>query len=315
MKAWIADDYGPPSRLRFGEIETPRVSQGSVLVRMRAAAINPFDVKIITGAVKDFMPLKPPYVPGMDGSGVIDSVGAGVTEYAPGDAVLGFFTAGGTLGEFAIISPGANGLARKPDALDFAHAAAIPETGLTAMTILRAFELREGQRLLIIGATGGIGLFLTQLARLRGAHVVATARAEDREYIRSLGADDDVDYAAGDVVTQVRKRYPDGVDAVVDVINSGEALLATAGALKAGGTLVSSLYGPDQSAYPNGVSVHYIQDSPQPGDLAELARLASTGKLRVEIGKTYPIVEAPKALSDLTDPTKHTRGKLVVTTS
>ena len=315
MKAWIADGYGPPSHLRYGEIETPGVGRGSVRVRMRAAAINPLDVKLITGAVKDFVPLRAPYVPGMDGSGVIDSVGAGVTEYAPGDTVFGLFSAGGTLGEFAVISPDASDLARKPDTLDFAHAAAIPGAGLTAMTILRALDLREGQRLLIVGATGGIGLFLTQLARLQGAHVVATARAEDREYIRSLGADDDVDYAAGDVVTQVRKRYPDGVDAVADVINSGKALLATAGALKPGGTLVSSLYGPEQSAYPNGVNVHYIQNSPQPGDLAELARLASTGKLRIEIGRTYPIVEAPKALSDLTDPTKHTRGKLVVTIS
>jgi NADPH:quinone reductase len=150
---------------------------------------------------------------------------------------------------------------------------------------------------------------------LRGAHVVATARAGDRDYIRSLGADEDVDYAAGDVVSQVRKRYRDGVDAVADVINGGDALLAIAAALKPGGTLVSSLYGPDQSAYPNGVRVHYIQSSPQPGDLAELARLASAGTLRVEVGKTYPFTEASQALSDLLDPTKHTRGKLVVTIS
>jgi NADPH2:quinone reductase len=312
VKAWIADDYGPPSSLRFGEIETPRVADGTVLVRMRAAAVNPFDVKLITGAVKDFVPLKAPYVPGMDGSGVIDSVGAGVTEYAPGDAVLGFFTAGGTLGEFAVIS-GGSGLARKPDALDFAHAAAIPEAGLTAMTILRALDLREGQRLLVVGATGGIGLFLTQLARSRGAQVVATARAEDREYIRAIGADEAVDYVVGDVSTQVRARYPGGVDAIADLVDSGAALLAIAAALKRDGTLVSSLYGPEESAFPNGVRVHYIQNRPQPGDLAELARLAAMGKLRVEIGKIYPFVEAPKALSDLTDPAKHTRGKLVVT--
>lgn len=315
MRAWIADDYGPPSRLRLGEIDTPRFNDNAVLVRMRAAATNPFDVKLITGAAKDFMPLKAPYVPGMDGSGVIDSVGAGVTEYAPGDAVLGFFTAGGTLGEFAAVSADAKVLARKPEELDFEHAAAIPEAGLTAMTILRALDLREGQRVLIIGATGGIGLFLTQLARLHGAHVVATARAEDRDYIHSLGADEDVDYAAGDVVKQVRGRHREGVDATVDLINSGEALLATAAALKQGGTLVSSLYGPEQSAYPNGVTVHYIENRPEPGDLAELARLASTAKLRVEIGKTYPFDQAPKAFSDLTDPTKHTRGKLVVTIS
>ena len=315
MKAWIADGYGPPSQLRLGDIEIPRVGNDSVLVRMRAAAVNPFDAKLITGVVKDFMPLKAPYVPGMDGSGVVDRVGAGVTEYAPGDAVVGFFTTGGTLGEFAVISTLANSLARKPDGLDFAHAAAIPEAGLTAMTILRALDLREGQRLLIIGATGGIGLFLTQLARTQGAHVVATARGKDREYIRSLGADEDVDYAAGDVATQVRKRYPNGVDAIADVINSGEALLASAAALRQGGTVVSSLYGPEQSAYPNGVSVHYIHTSPQAGDLDELAQLASSGRLRIEIGKKYPFVEAPQALSDLRDSTKHTRGKLVVTIS
>ena len=315
MKAWIADDYGPPSRLRLGELETPSVGAYEVLVRMRASAVNPFDVKIVTGAVKEYVPLKPPYVPGMDGSGVIERVGSGVTDYAPGDAVVGFFTAGGTLGEFDVIAPSANGLARKPDALDFAHAAAIPEAGLTAMTILRALDLHEGQRLLIVGATGGIGLFLTQLARLRGAHVVATARSGDSDYVHALGVDDDVDYAAGDVVGQVRKHYRDGVDAVADVINTGEALLAIAGALKPGGILVSSLHGPEQSAFPNGVRVRYIQNSPQPGDLAELAQLASTGRLRIEIGKTYPFVDAPKALSDLTDQTKHTRGKLVVTIS
>jgi NADPH:quinone reductase len=314
MKAWIAEDYGPPTSLRFGEIETPRVTQGFVLVRMRAAAVNPWDVKVITGAVKDFAPLKAPHVPGIDGSGVIENVGSRVTEYAPGDAVLGNFTRGGTLAEFAVINPGP-GLTRKPDALDFVHAAAIPLAGLTAMTILRALDLHEGQRLLIVGATGGLGLFVTQLARLRGAHVVATARAEDRDYIRSLGAEDDIDYAAGDVVTQIRNRYRDGVDAVADVINGGDALLTIAAALKPGGTLVSSLYGPDQSAYPNRISVRYIQTSPQPGDLAELARLASAGTLRVEVGKTYPFTEASQALSDLSDPTKHTRGKLVVTIS
>ena len=315
MKAWIADGYGPPSQLRLGDIESPHVESGSVLVRIRAAAVNPFDVKLVTGAVKDFMPLEAPYVPGMDGSGVIASVGSSVTEYAPGDAVLGFFTPGGTLGEFASISARAIGLAKKPDILDFIHAAAIPESGLTALTILRALDLRDGQRLLIIGATGGVGLFLTQLARLRGADVIATARPEDRDYAGSLGAEEVVDYTTGDVVTQVRERYPDGIDAIADVVNSGEALLATARALKKAGTLVSSLYGPEQSAYPNGARVLYIQNRPQPGDLSELAGLASTGKLRIEIGKTYSFLEAPKALSDLMDPTKHTRGKLVVQVS
>jgi NADPH:quinone reductase-like Zn-dependent oxidoreductase len=312
MKAWIADDYGPPSHLRLGDIEAPVAGNGDVTVRIHAAAVNPFDVKLITGAVKDFAPLKAPYVPGMDGSGVIASAGGGVTGYAPGDAVLGFFRAGGTLGEFAVISAASNGLAKKPASLDYEHAAALPEAGLTAMTILRALNLSEGQRLMIVGATGGLGLFLTQLARLRGVHVTATARPDERTYVSTLGADEDVDYTAGNIVAQVRERHVEGVDALADVVNSGESLLTSAGVLKRGGTLVSSLYGPPESAYANDVKVRYIQNDPQPGDLSELARLASSGKLRIEIGATYPFSEAPKALSDLLDPATHTRGKLVV---
>jgi NADPH:quinone reductase len=315
MKAWIADDYGPPSKLRLAEIDAPSVKSDSILVRMRAAGVNPFDVKLITGAVKEFVPLRFPYVPGMDGAGVIESVGDGVTEYAPGDGVIGFFSKGGTLGELASISARGNHLARKPSALEFVKAAAIPEAGLTAMTILRALDLREGQRLLIVGATGGVGLFLIQLARLRGAHVIATARAEDRRYIHSVGADEDVDYSAGDVIAQVRTRYPDGVDAIADLIDTGAALPAAAQALKTKGTLVSSLGGPEQSAFPNAVTVHYIQNSPQAGDLAELARLAAAGTLRIEIGRDYTFAQAPNALTDLLDPSKHTRGKLVVAIS
>jgi NADPH:quinone reductase len=315
MKAWIADDYGPPSRLRLGETEPPSLTGDDVRVRMHAAAVNPFDVKLITGAVKDFAPLRAPYVPGMDGSGIVESVGSAVTDYTPGDAVVGFFTKGGTLGELAVVSTRANGLTRKPEALDFVHAAAIPQAGLTAMTILRALDLRDGQSLLIVGATGGVGLFLTQLARLRNANVIATAREEDRDYVRSLGAVEDVDYASGDVAEQVLVRHRTGVDAAVDLINRGDALLSTARAVRVGGTFVSSLYGPKQSAYPNEVTVHYIQNSPQPGDLTELVRLASTRQLRVEIGKTYPFAEAPQALSDLSDPKKRTRGKLVVAIS
>jgi NADPH:quinone reductase-like Zn-dependent oxidoreductase len=280
---------------------------------MRAAAVNPWDVKFITGAVKEFAPMKPPYVPCMDGAGVVESLGAGVTDFAAGDPVVGYFTAGGALGELDVIAANAKSLAKKPDALDFVHAAAIPQAGTTAMTILRALDLREGQRLLINGATGGVGLFVTQLARLRGAFVIATARPEERDYVRSLGASEEIDYTKGDAFAQARERYADGVDAIVDLINTGEALLKSAAALKQGGALVSSLYGPDQSAYPNGVKVHYIQNKPQPGDLAELAGLASTGQLKIEIGKTYPFGSAPQALTDLTDPGKHTRGKIVVT--
>ncbi len=313
MKALIVDKYGPPSAARLAEIDAPKVQDGHVLVQMHAAAINPFDDKLITGTVKDFVPISFPYVPGMDGAGVIAEVGKGVESWKKGDTVFGMFAKGGTLAEFASISANEKRLAHKPDGLDFAHAAAIPEAGLTAMTLLRAADVRAGQRVLIIGATGGIGLFATQLSKARGARVIATGKASDDEYLRSLGADEVIDYTAGDPIAQVRKRYPEGVDAVIDVINTQEQLLPVAGALRSGGTLASSLFGPEQSAFPQGVTVKYIQMDAHPGDLDDLAQRAANGTMRIEIGKKYPLSQASQALADLEDPHKHTRGKLVVT--
>jgi NADPH:quinone reductase-like Zn-dependent oxidoreductase len=253
-----------------------------------------------------------PYVPGMDGAGEVAELGNGVQGWQKGDAVLGQFVRGGTFGEFALISASDKRLARKPAALDFEHAAAIPEAGLTARTMVRTANLRAGQTVLLIGASGGIGLFLTQLAKAEGARVIATGKAGDIEYLRALGADDVVDYTAGDTVAQIRQRYSDGVDVLFDVVNSGDALIRNAQVLRESGTLVSSLYGPSQDAFPNGANVHYIQLTAQDGDLEDLAQRAAGGKLRVEIGHRYDLSQAGQALADLVDPAKHTRGKLIV---
>jgi len=312
MKAWLEGDYGPPSQLRLGENATPEPKDGEVLVRLRAAAANTFDVKLITGAVKEWMPVRFPFIPGMDGAGIVESIGTGVTEYAQGDAVFGMFTKSGTFAEFATVSARDVRLARKPDGLDFVHAAAIPEAGLTALTILRAADIHEDQQLLVIGATGGIGTFLIQLARARGVHVIATGRASDAGYVRSLGAQDFVDYMAGDVIKQVRERYTEGLNAVIDLIDAGEKLIPIAGLVRRDGTLVSPLSGPDQSAFPEDVNVRYIQNDPHPGDLADLGRRAASGELRVEVSETYPFDEAKQAFVDLADPKRHTRGKLAV---
>jgi len=311
MKALIVDNYGPPQAARIGEIDKPQLKDGSLLVKIHAAGINPFDYKLITGAVKDFMPISFPHVPGMDGAGSVDEIGKGVQGWQKGDAVLGMFDTG-TLAEFALISAKSTRLARKPDALDFARAAAIPEAGLTATTIVRATAIRQGQTVFVIGATGGLGLFAIQLLKSRGAHVVATGKAIDAEYLRQLGADNIIDYGAGDALEQVHQRYPNGVDVVVDVINTGDALLRDAQVMRQGGTLVSSLYGPEQSSFPSGTTVHYIQLKAQDSDLDDLALRAASGELHVEIGQTYAFSEAAQAFIDLYDPAKHTRGKLVV---
>ncbi len=311
MKAIVVDEYGSPKNARLADVDAPKVKDGFLLVRMHAAAVNPFDVKIVTGAVKDWISVEFPYVPGMDGAGEVVDIGEGVRNWRKGDGVLAQFPRG-TFAQYALISANEKKLARKPAALNFERAAAIPEAGLTANTMVRAADLKAGQTVLIIGATGGLGLFATQLAKAEGVRVVATGKAEDEQYLRQLGADEIIDYAGGDVITQMVQRYPKGIDVVLDVINMGELLLRNADVLRESGTLVSSLGGPGQDAFKKNVSVHYIQLTARDGDLEVLARRAAEGKLRVEIGGTYDLAQAPQALADLLDPAKHTRGKLVV---
>ena len=323
MKAVVVDAYGSPQNARLTDVDTPKVKDGYLLVRMHAAALNAFDYKIVTGMVKEWWPINFPYIPGMDGAGEVVDVGGGVQNWRKGDAVLAHFP-GGAFAQYALIPADDNKqaikanaldfgmLAIKPDALDFGHAAAIPESGLTAKTMVRAGGLKAGQTVLIIGATGGVGLFAVQLAKAEGVRVVATGGAKDEEYLRELGADDVIDYAGGDTITQMIQRYPTGIDAVFDLINMGDALLRDADVLRESGTLVSSLSGPDQGAFKKNLNVRYVQLTAHDGDLDDLARRAADGKLRVEIARTYDLAQAPQALFDLTDRAKHTRGKLVI---
>jgi NADPH:quinone reductase len=311
MKAIVIDGYGPPQNARFADVDVPNVKEGYLLVRLHAAALNAFDYKLVTGAVKDWMHITFPYIPGMDGAGEIAEVGSGVQNWRKGGAVLAQFPRG-AFAQYALISANDKKLAIKPDALDFEHAAAIPESGLTAKTMVRVAELKSGHTALIIGASGGVGLYAVQLAKAEGARVIATGKTEDVQYLRDIGADDVIDYAGGDTIAQVVQRYPNGIDAVFDLINSGEALLRDADALRESGTIVSSLGGPGQDAFKKHVNVHYIQLTAHDGDLEDLARRAAEGKLRVEIGGTYDLAQVPQALSDFTDPAKHTRGKLVI---
>lgn len=312
MKALVVDSYGPPQNARAGKVDVPKLKDGHLLVRMHAAGVNPFDYKLVTGAVKDWVPVKFPYVPGMDGAGEVVEVGAGVSNWNKGDAVLGMFGIGGTFAEYAVVSATEKRLARKPERLDYKHAAAMPEAALTARTCVRAAAVAPNQTILVIGATGGVGSFVTQLLKAEGARVIATGTTNDVDYLTNLGANEVIDYSQGDTIEHVKQRHAQGVDAIVDLVNSGEALLKTAQALREGGTLVSSLGGPDPKAYPKPLNVQYIQLTAQEGDLEDLAQRAADGKLRVEVGHTYDLSQAAQALADLMDPAKHTRGKFVI---
>jgi NADPH2:quinone reductase len=311
MRALIARDYGPPSQLQLGEVPRPEPGSGQVLLRIRAAALNPFDLKLLTGALKGALPVEFPHVPGMDGAGTVAALGEGVEGVAVGDEVLGFFgRTPGTIAEFAVLDA-RDHLALRPEGLDALRAAALPESGVTAKTLLRAVEPSAGQSLLVVGATGGIGMFVVQLAAVAGVEVLATAGPSETAYVLGLGAAHALDYTSEDPAELALAVHPEGVDAVIDLVNSGEGVLASARALRDGGRFASPLGGPQD--LPRGIQASYVSLTLLPGDLEDLAARAASGALRVEVSRVYPFAEAVQAFIDFAS--GHTRGKLVVDVS
>ncbi|WP_441248082.1 NADP-dependent oxidoreductase [Kitasatospora sp. McL0602] len=309
MKALVATDYGPLDQLAVTDHPTPVPGPGEVLVKVAAAALNPLDLALITGAMKEAFPVQHPLVVGMDVAGTVAQVGDQVTDYALGDVVVAFTGQAGAVAEYTLATPGPL-LAKRPAGLSAVQAAAIPESGLTAVCLLRTVGVAPGESVLVVGATGGIGLYAVQLASSLGAQVIATATEADAQYVRELGAAGTVDYRAGDVVEETLRLVPGGVDVVVDLINRGDGLAATARAARPGGRLVSPLFGPDDLG--REVKGVYIGTfTAEPGDLAGLAARAAEGLLQIEVGAVYPLVDAVTAVADFAG--KHTRGKIVVT--
>jgi len=311
MKALVAAGYGRLDRITLTTAVTPSPGPGQVLVKVQAAALNPLDLALITGTAKALFPVEHPLTVGMDAAGTVEAIGNGVIGYTPGDAVIAFVGQAGSVAEYTVVDVGPH-LAKRPAGLGAEAGAAIPESGMTATCLLRAVGLGAGQSVLIIGATGGIGLFAVQLARAADARVIATATQEDASYIRALGADETVDYRTGDLVADTLRLVPGGVDVIVDLINSGDALADTARAAHPSGKVVSPLNGPVDLG--RDVTGTYIGSfTAAPGDLQGLADRAASGALKIEIGATYPFDDAVQGVSDFAG--KHLRGKVIIALS
>ena len=211
------------------DVPEPVAGPGEVLVRVLAASVNAYDVGVAAGFMKDFMPYEFPVVIGNDVAGTIESVGEGVEGFSAGDRVFGMMGMKGALhdGSWAeLANPQAGSIAIAPAGLSDADAGSLPVAGTTAMSAVEAVDPSEGDRVLIVGATGGVGTFAIQLAALRGAHVIASVRPGDEDFVTGLGAAETVDYT-GDVVAAIRERHPDGIDAVIDAVNRDHDVFAT----------------------------------------------------------------------------------------
>jgi NADPH:quinone reductase-like Zn-dependent oxidoreductase len=306
MKAVRIHEYGGPEVLKYEDAPRPQPAPDEVLIRVHAAGVNPVDWKVRAGYAKDRLKYKMPFIPGWDVSGVVEETGLDTVRLKVGDEVYSRpdISRDGSYAEYMVVRESETAL--KPKSIDHVQAAAIPLTSLTAwQALFDAANLTAGQKVLIHGAAGGVGTFAVQFAKLKGAHVIGTASKKNHEYLRSLGAEETIDYNT----TKFEDVVHD-VDVVLDTI-TGETTERSWKVLKKGGILVSILQPPSrEKAAAHGVRCAHVFVQPKVEQLNEIAKLVDTGKLKVIVEKVFPLWEA-RAAQELSA-TGHVRGKIVI---
>ncbi|RDI66722.1 NADP-dependent oxidoreductase [Nocardia pseudobrasiliensis] len=304
MRAVSYDAYAHDnSTLRVGELPEPRLGPGEVLVRVRAAGVNPVDWKVLAGYLDPMIEGVFPVIPGWDVAGEVVALGPDAPEFAVGDEVMAYarkqVVHAGTFAELVAVP--AEYLARKPAALNWAQAGGLPLAGMTAQRTLDRLEVGPGDTLVVYNASGGVGSFAVQIGRDRGARVIATASERNHDFVRELGGEP-VAYGDGEV-ERIRALAPDGVTAVADFV--GGQLDTTLAILATGGRHASIADGEVEKH-----GGHVIWVRPDGAKLTELAALADRGALTVEVARTFGLDEVGAAFD--ASRTGHTRGKLVI---
>jgi len=249
MRAITVSEYGASPSVT--ELPMPQPGPGQVLIAVQAAGMNPMDMQIAAGGWKDRMPATFPMVLGADLAGIVEGGGPGAIRFTPGDAVFGQLLipplgSAGTYAQYVAVSADAP-LAHGPDGLDPVIAAALPTAGGTAMAIAESLAPLEGRTVLIVGASGGVGSFLTQLAAGAGAHVDASAPLAEAGRMKGYGAAEIIDRAAP-LPEAIAHAHPDGIDVLIDLASDARQFAALAGHVRSGGTAVTTRYVADQES-------------------------------------------------------------------
>jgi NADPH:quinone reductase-like Zn-dependent oxidoreductase len=310
MRAFAIDKFGELGSVR--EVENPKPEADELLVRVEAAGVNVVDNWVLHGALKDMMEHRFPLIPGVEGAGVVEEVGSDASGFAEGDRVYGVsvkpFFGSGTFAELATFTTA--GVAMVPVSVDAISAAALPHAALTALAAIDAVDLSERKKILIVGSTGGVGSFVTQLIAQRGVSAIAVARSENAEYARSLGATETIDYTEGDLLDLVRSSHPEGVDAIIDLFSDVPTLTRLSALVRPGGHVVSTSGGADSELLSQrglqGANVNRADSS----RLTELTKMVDEGDLKVPPTHVFPLDDAASALAEMSN--RHVRGKLVI---
>lgn len=287
MKAIRVDHFGGPETVKLEQIPKPQPKAGQILVRVHATGVNPIDWKLREGMFRE---LPVPFTPGGDFAGLVESFGEGVDGFKRGDEVYG--CAPGSVGaeaEYLLVPP--THVAHKPKALTFVKAASVPLAAMTAWQgLFQHGLLEEGQTVLVLGASGGVGSFAVQFARQAGARVIGTASKENVDRVRALGTHRVVDYKS----ERIEDAAAD-VDLCLDLVG-GEFQSRALALVKSGGRFVSTVRSPDQEKA-KGRNVHALmfRMKPEADQLRSISRMVDAGHLRVDVAKVLPLEQAAQA--------------------
>ena len=310
MRAFAVRSFGEAPAIH--ELPIP-AADGAFLIRVKYAGVNPIDYKLLARltAASSY-----PYVMGADFAGVVEKVPAGERDFHPGDRIFGMARTHGAYAEYTAVAPGmkTEPLAHIPEGVTDEQAAALPIAAITALGSLDLLGVTAGQRVVVMGAAGAVGGYAVQMASSRGAHVIATVRG-DADEARSLGAEEVYDTKAGDVIAALRAAHPEGIDAVLDLVSSSDAIGRDAEILKPGGSLVSTIHAADEAWFAeHHVTAHNIlgEANPfsSPQGLNEVARMLASGTITARIRSTVELEGTAQILEKLRN--GGLRGKAVI---
>jgi len=306
MKAVVIHEYGDPEVLKYEDVPRPEPKDDQLLIRVIAAGVNPVDAMIRSGMFDREGTRAFPIILGGDVAGVVEKVGSKITKFKAGDPVFAYVSLdnSGGYAQYALVTE--REAAPKPKSLTYVEAAAVPIAGMTAwQALVDTAKLSAGQTVLIHGGSGGVGSFVIQIAKARGAKVIATASTANQEFLKQLGADVAIDYT--------KQKFEDvakDVDVVLDSIGR-DTLARSYGVVKKGGIIVSLVARPKQDELQKhgirGTALNVESTSEQ---LAEIGERIDARKIKVIVSQTFPLSEAMKAQEQVA--TGHTRGKIVL---
>jgi NADPH:quinone reductase len=313
MRAVTVSDYGKEATV--SDLPKPQPGPGQVLIKVQAAGMNPMDRKIALGAWKARMPAQFPLILGADVAGVVDAIGANETTFQPGDGVFGQLMgtplgSTGTYAEYVAVAADAP-LARTPETLDPIVAASLPTAGVTALDIADTLSPLRGKTMLLIGAGGGVGSFLTQFAAQAGAQVIASVRENAAKRVRHYGAAETIDYTTTSVIDAVGRAHPNGIDVLVDLADDAPEFAALARLVKRGGVALTTVYVADVDALQAaGVTGINFREQMTADALRRLADAVAKGRIepppmtRIKLADVPAVMNKPGAQAD---------GKMVIT--